>query len=210
MLFSTTYNFGRVKRGTFRIRLSSCKLKSLFLNKARYNPPNPLSFATACAFTSYCRFHRNSSILLFVAPKCSAAVLPSHAKVFSPKNWEKRRDFGTRLSLSCDYGYTTTQRGTLICNVPDWRLEPSSFRCIRKCFCLFGAFLSASQGYADAILLGGGGEAFLYQLFDTLTTSFLSIFFRRSPINSPTSFVADKVFECHTSFPRNSVSLWFF
>jgi hypothetical protein len=68
----------------------------------------------------------------FAAPKCRAAVLPAHTQVRSPRNWKSRRNYGVRLILSCDYGYTTTQRGTLVCDVPDWRLEPSSFKCFRK------------------------------------------------------------------------------
>ncbi|CAB4014990.1 CUB and sushi domain-containing 3-like [Paramuricea clavata] len=66
------------------------------------------------------------------APKCRAAVLPAHTQVRSPRNWKSRRNYGVRLTLSCDYGYTTTQRGTLVCDVPDWRLEPSSFKCFPK------------------------------------------------------------------------------
>ena len=73
-----------------------------------------------------------------------------------------------------------------------------SFRCISKCFSLL-------RGMPMPFCSGGGGEAFLYQLFDTLTTSILLIIF--STISNhftnkfglfPTSKLcfADKVFEC--------------
>jgi hypothetical protein len=74
----------------------------------------------------------NSIFVPSEAPKCRPAVLPAHTQVTSPRNWRNRRKYGIRFILSCDNGYTSTQRGTLVCDPPGWRLEPSSFECSRK------------------------------------------------------------------------------
>ncbi|CAB4004411.1 Hypothetical predicted protein [Paramuricea clavata] len=71
----------------------------------------------------------SASLPKCVAPKCTEAVLPAHTQVKSPRNWRNRRKYGMRFTLSCQNGYTSTQRGTLVCDAPGWRLEPSSFKC---------------------------------------------------------------------------------
>lgn len=60
-------------------------------------------------------------------------MLPANAKVIIPRNWQRKRVYGTLLNLLCDFGYVSTKRGILVCDGAGWRLEPSDYKCFRKC-----------------------------------------------------------------------------
>ncbi|XP_028402727.1 CUB and sushi domain-containing protein 3-like [Dendronephthya gigantea] len=120
--------------GTSDLLLRTTKRKKSYKPGTRLNFYCPHKFSLRGSRSIVCGRDGtwSASVPKCVAQKCTKAVLPAHTYVRIPSNWESRREYGVRFSLSCDHGYTSIQRGTLLCDVPDWQLEPSTFKCFPK------------------------------------------------------------------------------
>ncbi|XP_046856977.1 CUB and sushi domain-containing protein 3-like isoform X2 [Xenia sp. Carnegie-2017] len=120
--------------GTNGLLLRQFQPKKKYKLRTRLRFYCPPWFTLRGAKELVCRSNGNwsQSLPRCIAPKCPRAVLPANTKVIIPRNWQRKRVYGTQLNLLCDFGYVSTKRGFLVCDGVGWRLEPSDYKCFPK------------------------------------------------------------------------------